>query len=239
MARVLYGLDAPGPVHSPGHSVVDRLSYYAGFERTSSLLADVLDAFSAYVVGFAAATILLFLFTIIGPGMSADEVIGKIAVQAVPASIGAMLARSQFGESQKKEEKRRSARYGGGLFLMTVGALYLSSSLASTEEMMLISYKMKPASVVALMVFTLVVMHGFVYAVVAQGKAAVPSDVFPFWTVLVRFTFVGYGIALLVSLFMLWTFGRTGGLALGQLVQATIVLGCPAALGAGAARLIL
>lgn len=215
------------------------LSYYAGFEATSERLADVLDAFAAYAIGFCAAALLLFLFGIIGSGMSADEIIGKIAVQAVPASIGAMLARSQFGASKGKEEKRRDARYGGGLFLMAVGALYLSSSLASTEEMVLISYKMTPGKVVALMAFSLVVMHGFVYAVVSQGKSPVPSDVIPFWTVFLRFTIVGYGIALLISLFMLWTFGRTDGLEVGQIVQAMVVLGFPAAMGAGAARLIL
>ena len=119
------------------------LSYYAGFEATSTyqLTDDVLDAFTAYAVGVIAAAVILLLFAVIGPGMSADEIIGKISVQAVPASIGALLVRSQFGESQRKEEeKRRSAHYGGGLFLMAVGALYLSMSVASTEEMILISY---------------------------------------------------------------------------------------------------
>jgi uncharacterized membrane protein len=135
------------------------LSYYAGFEPTSQHLADVMDAFTAYAVGFAAAGLLLVLFAIIGPGMSADEIIGKIAVQAVPASIGAMLARSQFGEH--------------------------------------------------------------------------------LWFVFLRFTIVGYATALLISVFILWTFGRTDGLTVGQIIQATVVLGFPAALGAGAARLIL
>lgn len=215
------------------------LSRYVGFEPTSQPLADVLDAFTAYAIGFAAAALLLLLFAIIGPGMSANEIIGKIAVQAVPASIGAMLARSQFGESEQKEEKRRSARYGGGLFLMAVGALYFSASVAATEEMVLISFKMAVAQVVALMVFSLAVMHGFVHAVVAQGKTLVPPDAIPFWPVFLRFTIAGYGIALLISVFMLWIFGRAGGLEMAQVVQATIVLGFPAALGAGAARLLL
>jgi len=122
---------------------------------------------------------------------------------------------------------------------MAVGALYLSSSLASTEEMMLISYKMTPGHIVALQVFSLAMMHGFVHAVVAQGKSPVPADVIPFWPVFFRFTIVGYAIALLISVFILWAFGRTDGLAMGQIIQATVVLGFPAALGAGAARLIL
>ena len=59
-------------------------------------MADVLDAFPAYAVGFITAAVMLSLFAIIETGTSADELIGKISVQAVPASIGAMLARSHY-----------------------------------------------------------------------------------------------------------------------------------------------
>lgn len=215
------------------------VAYYAGFEASSQILIDVLDAFTAYAIGVAVAALLLLLFAIIGPGMSADEIIGKIAVQSAPASLGAMLARSQFGERQDKEEKRRSTHYGGGLFIMAIGALFLSSSLASTEEMVLISYKMTPGHVVALMLFSVVVLHWFIHAVVIRGKSPLPADTIPFWPVLLRFSIPGYGIALLVSIGTLWIFGRADGLAIGQVVQASVVLGFPAAVGAGAARLIL
>jgi uncharacterized membrane protein len=56
--------------------------------------------------------------------------------------------------------------------------------------------------------------------------------------VFTRFTLVGYTIALFISVYMLWTFGRTDDMPLSQVLQATMVLGFPAALGAGAARLI-
>jgi putative integral membrane protein (TIGR02587 family) len=215
------------------------LSYYGGFEATSSRMADVLDAFAAYAVGFIAAAVMLALFGVIKFGMPANELIGKISVQAVPASIGAILARRQFEKVQKTEEKRRSARYGGALFLMAVGALYLSSSVASTEEMVLISYQMTPTHVFLLLVFSLLVMHAFVYAVMAQSETAVPFDTVTFWTVFARFTIVGYAIALLISVCILWIFERTDGMPLSQIIPATIVLGFPAALGAGAFRLIL
>jgi putative integral membrane protein (TIGR02587 family) len=215
------------------------LSYYGGFEATSSRMADVLDAFAAYAVGFIAAAVMLALFGVIKFGMPANEVIGKISVQAVPASIGAILARRHFEKVEDTEEKRRSARYGGALFLMAVGALYLSSSVGSTEEMVLISYQMTPTHVFLLLVFSLLVMHAFVYAVMARSETPVPLDTATFWTVFARFTIVGYAIALLISLYILWIFERTEGMPLGQIIAATIVLGFPAALGAGAFRLIL
>ena len=215
------------------------LSFYGAFEATSSRMADVLDAFAAYAVGFVVAAIMLALFGVIEFGMPADEVIGKISVQAVPASIGAILARRQFEKGETSEEKRRSARYGGALFLMAVGALYLSSSVASTEEMVLISYQMTPTHVFLLLVFSLLVMHAFVYAVMARSETPVPLDTATFWTVFAPFTIVGYAIALLISLYILWIFERTEGMPPGQIIEATIVLGFPAALGAGAFRLIL
>ena len=214
------------------------LSYFAGFEETSQLMADVLDAFSAYAVGFVAAALLLALFGILGPGMSADEVIGKIAVQAVPTSIGAMLARSQLSERQPVEDNHRREHDREGLFHAVAGAFYLSFAFAPTEEMMLISYKLAPGSVLAVMLVSIVFLHCFIHASVAAGKSPIPKDVIPFWTVFIHFTLTGYMIALLISAYMLWVFGRTDDVSVGQTLQATIILGFPAALGAGAARLI-
>jgi uncharacterized membrane protein len=50
---------------------------------------------------------------------------------------------------------------------------------------------------------------------------------------------VGYLIALLVSAYVLWTFGRFEDTAWLIYLRQTVVLGFPAALGAAAARLIL
>lgn len=212
------------------------LSYYIGFETTTTLTADILDAFIAFAVGAIASAVFLVLFGVVTPGMSAGEIIGKIAVQAVPASIGAMLARSELGEDQKSEEVRRSAGYGGGLFLMGIGAVYLCANLAATDEVVLISDLMSPAQLLMLMILSLVIMHAFVRAVINHENAkthATRASVF------LELTVVGYGIAMLISLYMLWTFGRTDAMSASQILEAAIVLAFPASLGAGAARLIL
>ena len=54
-----------------------------------------------------------------------------------------------------------------------------------------------------------------------------------------RFTIVGYVAALLTSAFVLWVFGRFDGVPFAEAVQAIVVLGFPAAVGAAAARLLL
>ncbi|MDQ3133091.1 MAG: TIGR02587 family membrane protein [Acidobacteriota bacterium] len=219
------------------------LSYYDGFEDTFTTKDDVIDAFVAYAVGFAAAAVILFLFGQIKAEMSADEIIGKISLQAVTAALGSMFAQSLLGgdDDSKKDsdEKKRSANYFGQLFLMIVGAVFLSMSLAMTEEMVLISYQMSDLLSAALAIFTILLMHGFVYAAEFAGHEKHHSPDTPFWSVFLRFTVVGYAIVLLVSFYILWTFGSLDGLGFEEQLKAVIVLGLPAALGASASRLIL
>lgn len=219
--------------------VLGGLAYYAGFEESFGWRDFVLNALIAYAVGFVAAAAALLLLNVLGPGMSADEVVGKVALQAVPASIGAMLARSQLGaQDEEQDEQRRRESYGGALFLAGVGALFLAFNVAPTEEVVLIAQMMSGWHAVALAVASLLLMHAFVYAVEFRGQHAIAESVSP-WSEFLRLTVVAYALALLVCLYVLWTFGRADGLAFPELLIETVVLGFPAALGAAAARLIL
>ncbi|MDH4442537.1 MAG: DUF2391 family protein, partial [Rhizobium sp.] len=59
------------------------------------------------------------------------------------------------------------------------------------------------------------------------------------WHAFIRYTLPGYAIALLISLYALWTFERLDGMAIVECFLVVIVLAFPAAIGAAAARLIL
>ena len=216
------------------------LSYYAGFEESFGWRDSVLDAFVAYAVAFVASAVVLLLIAVIGPGMSLDEIIGKVTLQAVPGSIGALLARSQLGGrgEESEEEQRRRDTYGGELFIAAVGALFMAFNVAPTEEMILIAFMMNEWHAVALVGASLFLMHAFVYAVQFHGQSAALHDGSP-WGEFLRLTVVAYAISLLISAYILWTFGRTEGLALHEFLTEVIVLGFPSALGAAAARLIL
>jgi putative integral membrane protein (TIGR02587 family) len=170
--------------------------------------------------------------------MSIDEIIGKISLQAVPGSIGALLAHSQFGGNKEKQQEEAEETYWGEMFLMMVGALFLGFNVAPTEEMVLISYQMTEWHAITLIILSLVIMHAFVYAVEFRGQGSIPPEV-SFWSVFLRFTIVGYVLALLISFYVLWTFGQTEGMSIEQILMAVLVLGFPAAVGAAAARLIL
>ncbi|ADI15566.1 TIGR02587 family membrane protein [Truepera radiovictrix] len=213
------------------------LSRYIGFRDSSCLLDDLLDTFVALAVGFVTAGAFLLLFSVLERGMSWDEVVGKVAMQVVPASIGAMLAARQLG-IQETEKGARDRGYGAELVYMVVGALFLAFNLAPTDEMVLISYQFTPWHALLLVLASLVIMHAFVYAVAFRGQEAVPEAT-PVGSLFLRFTVVGYAVALLVSLYVLWVFGRAEGMGVAQLLMAAVVLGFPAAVGAAAARLIL
>jgi putative integral membrane protein (TIGR02587 family) len=216
--------------------MVVALSYLEGGEETFKI--EVLDALLAYATGYTVAAIILLLLGIITSGMSADEIIGKIALQAIPCSIGAILARRQLEAEETRKEARRKESYVAKVFLMGVGAIFLAFQLAPTEEIILIGYRMTGWHAALVAIVSLCIMQAFLCSIERRPQVPIFSASF-FWNVFLRFTIVGYALALLLSLYVLWTFGRLDGIAALDNIKAMLVLGFPAALGASAARLIL
>jgi putative integral membrane protein (TIGR02587 family) len=215
------------------------VSHFAGFEKTTWWSDDVMDAFAAFAVGCAASLVTLTLLGIITLDMSLNEIAGKVAVQSIPASIGAMLSRKQFGQRESDTARaQKEAGYLGEMFLMAVGALFLAFNVAPTEEMPLIAHKMTPWHALALVCASIILLHAFVYAVGFAGQQSAPEGA-RFGSMLLHYSIAGYGIALLVSLYVLWTFGRTDGVTASEIAQMIVVLGFPASLGAALARLIV
>lgn len=217
------------------------LSRFGGFERTGSVLEDLLDALAAYAVAILTAAAILLIFGVLETGAGLDEPIGMIAIQAVPASFGAMIARKQLGSGERASDDDQAARsmgYPGQLFLMLAGALFLAFNVAPTEEMVLIGYMMTPWQSLALMIVSLLLLHALVFAVGLSGQESAPEGYGVARRFLI-FTVPGYGIALGVSFYVLWMFGRVDGQALHAIAGTVVVLGFPASIGAAIARLVV
>lgn len=219
------------------------LSDRVGFEETSTWRQAIRDASIAYALGIVSCALILVAMGVIKQDQSAHEIIGMIALQAVPASIGAMLGRSQLGgQSDNRNDDdpvhERETGYAGELFLMAVGALFLNLNVAPTEEMILLSYKMTPWHALVIIAASLAVMHGFVYALSFRGSHDLAEGT-PSWHAFVRFTLPGYLIACLISAYCLWTFHRTDDIGSTQILMTIVILSFPGAIGAAAARLIL
>lgn len=218
------------------------LAHRIGFERTTTLSEAIRDASIAYLLGILSSGLILAAIGVLQPGQGASETVGMVALQAVPASIGALLGRSQLGErSEDKGEGAASetkASYGVELFMMAVGALFLGLNVSPTEEMILLSYKMAAWHALVLIIASMALMHGFVYALSFAGSHELEEGT-PTWHALVRFTLPGYVIAFAVSTYCLWTFHRLDDIAITQAAMTIVVLSFPSAIGAAAARLIL
>ncbi|WP_275791585.1 TIGR02587 family membrane protein [Pararhizobium gei] len=230
-----------------------------GFERTTTLTEACRDANIAYGLGILMSAGILVLLGDIKFGMPLSEIAGKIAIQAVPASIGALLGRSQLGGSSNDQDDKAhgccdedaagggdsdavpdqlSTSYGQELLLMAVGALFLSLNVAPTEEIILISFKMTPWHALAAIMISIGIMHAFVYVVAFKGTHEMPAGT-PWWHAFFRFTLPGYIVSMAISFFVLWAFGRLDAVAPTQAMMFAIVLSFPGAIGAAAARLIL
>ena len=213
------------------------LSFISGFEETFDIKNDVVDALVAFAVAAVIALIMLSVFGAIGPALPAREVVGKIMVQTVPASIGALLAQSQLSEHGETRPERAN-KYLLEIITMAAGALFLAFHVAPTEEIQLIAYRTTAFHSIGLIVLSLLCMDGFAYAVETTRRDRLSEDM-PRFVGLLRYTVVGYAVAFLLSAFVLWSFGRFADVWWGQVLMQTTVLAFPASIGATAARLIL
>lgn len=212
------------------------LSKVAGFEESHYFLDDLLDALAAYAVGAMVSLGLLMLFGVIGPDTALDEAVGKVAVQAVPTSFGAMIGAKMMGEGEAVEKGQRwRDSYPGQLFLFAAGALFLSFPIAPTEEVRLISFQSTPWHILLLVLLSILLLHLILHVVGFRGQAERMGAGGLLW----RQTLPGYGIAILICWYIMWTFGSTDGLDWPHLVMAVAVLGLPAAIGAGIARIVV
>jgi putative integral membrane protein (TIGR02587 family) len=214
------------------------LAHRIGFEETTTWREAVRDAIIAYGIGILTSLVVLTALGLLRGGMPASEIVGKVALQSVPASIGAMLGRSQLGHDTQASDDTRETRYSGELLMMAAGALFLSLNIAPTDEMMVLAYKMTVWHALVVATLSMALMHGFVYAVSFIGGHELSPET-PWWHAFVRFTLPGYVIALSISMFALWIFERLGDSSAVEIMLSVIVLGFPASLGAAAARLIL
>lgn len=219
-----------------GVGVIFGLAFYAGLRDVRGWANDVIDTFAALAIGVLVSVVLLAVFGVYSLDEPLSTSVGKTALQAIPAALGAVLARHQLTGVQTNEAAAApGSTYAGELFLMSAGALFVAFNVAPTEEMILISFQMDLFQTLILAAISIALLHLVVFSLGFAGQEAHKGQL----RALAHFTVPGYAIALLVSLYVLWTFGRTDGLSPPDIVSTMIVLGFPAALGAALARLVV
>lgn len=214
------------------------LSKVAGFEESHSWTDDILDAFAAYLVAAGTATAVLAMIGAIRPQMTLSEVTGMIVIQCLPASFGAMIGAKLLGEGDEIEDSEPwRDTYAGTLFLMLAGALFLSFTVVPTEEMILVAFQIDPWHAAVILAASVLILHAIVYLVGFQGQGRRLGKGHSH--ALLRYTLPGYAIAMIAALFMLWVFGRLDGLGPGIALMTVLVVGLPASVGVGIARVVI
>lgn len=218
--------------------VLVGLSYFAGFERAFGLRAHLLDSFAAIAVAAVVGGAALALFGVLSWGQPFEEIVAKIAVVSFPGALGALLADKQLSQSHRDRGERGQRTFAARLFLMGVGALFVSLNVAPTEEMMLIAFQISPAQAALLAIVSLALLHAFLFWIDFPGREQRRGPSLN-WLVLARMSLAAYGLCILTSLGLLWAFGRTDGVGRGELMEFVVVLSFAGVIGAGLAQLVL
>ena len=218
-----------------GMPLLIGLSHFFGFEKTDTLIDDVVDAFAAVTIGTAVSIGVLGILHVLddAPRIAMNQ----IALQALPCSIGALLAQSQLrNDDGEPKDDGPPPGYPEAVFPMIVGALYLGLAIAPTEEIQTIAGRMSLPGLGALLTVSLAVTEVFAAAVARKAPDDEPGSP---WLGFLIFTVTGYAVAAVLAAYLLWISGRFDDGSVRAAAGAIIVLAFPMSIGATAARVIL
>lgn len=220
-----------------GLVLIALLARYVGFKRQNE--SDTLDPSGmivdlAYIVlqSLIASYVTLALIGIIELGDPLSLIVRLGLVEMVPLGFGAAMANKLL---RGEERDSREGAFPRNVAVFAVGAVFISGSIAPTQEMELISAHMNWFRHVLLGIFSLVVVYLSLYELEFKGQSGRSTDTkFEVGT-----TFIAYGVGLVVSALLLTAFGHFRGATVSLIVQETLVLGYPASLGAAAAEVVI
>lgn len=226
---------------------------YSGMHHDARFHEVAIDSVEEMGLGLLLAAGILYLLGQIEPGMSFDEILGKIVVEAMTIAIGISVGTAQLG-SQESSPNSRSAMHGarepqeanrpagrpdawGQLILGFCGAILFAANVAPTEEIVVIAFKASSGRLlgVSLLSLTLCALVLFYSDFVASKRHVQAEGTFRIAYGVV----VSYALALTAAALMLGFFGRFAGQAWGIMLAETVVLAFPASLGASAGRLLI
>ena len=217
-------------------------AYYAGLEAGETLGENVVEAFETLALGTLATLVVLKLAGQLPPGFALDDLVRRAFKPAVIASIGVAVGTTQLGPDDDDEqaadessEAKSQRSVGHRLSLSALGAVLIGSSVASTEEILMIATEAPTWAVLGLSVLSMALVLGIVRYTDFRGASRETSFAGGAW----GDAAATYGVALLVALAMLASGGHLGGLGAASALDLSVVLALPCSLGAAAGRLLL
>ena len=222
-----------------GFGVLFILEYYGGFRRYDevSLVEEGRDAVAAYGLAFVLAGLVLWVLRILRYGTPWQEAVTKVALMAIPISLGVSVAVSQLGrETKATQRKKEEVGFWGFQAMAVAGALLFGFSIAPTTEPQLIGLRLHGWNALVLIAFSVVQVHAVIYYLNFRGRPEHQKPPFQ----LFMSSLTSYAVALLLAAYLLWTFGRFGpDIGLAAMLHMTVTLGFVTSLGAAAGKLIV
>ena len=221
-----------------GFLLLFAYNHYVGLHNEPSFIEVVGESIEEMGMGLLLSFSILWICGRITPGMSLQEISGKLIVEAVTVGIGISVGKTQLGSGgdDKKDKGEPHLLKQTGIALC--GAVLIASNVAPTEEIVVMALEIENYKLLILFLISFFMGGIILYYSDFEGAKKWVTQPDNRWDVLAG-VLIMYGIALSSSAFMLWFFGRYAGLSLHGMIAETVVLGFPAALGASAGRLLI
>jgi putative integral membrane protein (TIGR02587 family) len=203
------------------------------------------DALEATALAIVATTITLALLGQLDPALPLDVLVGRIAVDALPVSLGVSVANHILAPRETRTtaaEDGDEVRGHADSIVLDVGAafagaLFLALNIAPTEEIPMLATEVPTLLLPFVILFSLVVSYAVVFAAGFGGQERRLRTPGPFQHPITE-TVVAYVTSLATCAGILWLFGQldTGTDPYVAYAQ-VILLGLPGSIGAAAGRL--
>ena len=216
------------------------LQHYSGLHPRKTRGSQIRAALVAYGIGIVVSAATLEIINVLRGGIALVDVVGKLVLEAVPVSLGASIAMSNFGvEHEKVEQRKAEDVFWAQRAMALAGAMIFGISVASTEEMTMIGLQLSWAHALGLAVLSIVQVLAILYAVGFRNHENEGAQR-PTWTELVTEAVGVYAIAIGLGAYLLWTFGQIGAdTGLHASLDILVTVGFATSLGAAAAELLI
>jgi putative integral membrane protein (TIGR02587 family) len=242
-----------GDVAGPGHLLLTLatalvanfgLVTAAGFKKERSLFSRVEQTLDAVAVGAVGSAIVLLTLNQINLDQPPLAILAKIVVQALPLSIGASLANIVFDDNKDRDgadlKASRVPRWWQALLndigATAIGAAFIASNVAPTEEVPMLATRMEYWHLLALIGLTLLTGYAIVFA--SGFDPAAKQDRAHLFQHPATETTISYLVSLLVTFVVLVMMKQiSADHPPAFVLTQTLVLGLPAMVGGAAGRI--
>lgn len=233
-------------------TIVLMLNQIEGFrpQKNLTILENIAETIETLAIGITCAALMLIVLQEINGQTSLSEALGKIVFEAIPFSVGVAFSRSLLsrGAETDSDNNNQSVQSNkqqaivwkdtvADLFAAMIGALFVSFSIAPTDEIDMLAASASSGWLLIMMLASLLISYGIVFAskITNYQNRRKQSGIFQSPK---SETIISYLISLLTGILIMWFFHKlTFSDPWFMWLRHGIVLGLPACIGGAAGRL--